>query len=184
MIIGVSGWARAGKDTIADHLVKKHGFVKMSFADPMRKALYLLNPRIQVADLNNVPLAAAVDGLGWETLKDESPDIRPLMQRLGTEVGRHLFGETFWVDLAMRQVEQHENVVFADCRFQNEANAILSVGGSVVRVSRPGYEAANDHISEHDLDDFVFNEVLENSSGIPALQKQVDALATKLGASF
>lgn len=184
MIIGVSGWARAGKDTIADHLVKKHGYVKMSFADPMRKALYLLNPRIQVAELNNVPLAAAVDGMGWEHLKVESPDIRPLMQRLGTEVGRHLFGETFWVDLAMRQVEQHENIVFADCRFQNEANAIKAAGGTVIRVNRPGFEAANDHISEHDLDDFSFDEILTNSGDISDLNKQVSSLARVWDSTF
>lgn len=177
MIIGLSGWARSGKDTVADHLVKKHGFVKMAFADPMRQALYLLNPRIQVAELNNVSLAAAVDGLGWELLKEESPDIRPLMQRLGTEVGRQLFGETFWVDLAMRQVEQHENVVISDCRFQNEADAIIAAGGMVVRVNRPGLEPANDHISERALDDFTFDEVIENSGSVTELQKYVTSRA-------
>lgn len=184
MIIGVSGWARAGKDTVADRLVKKHGFVKMSFADPMRKALYLLNPRIQVADLNHVPLAAAVDGLGWEVLKAESPDIRPLMQRLGTEVGREMFGETFWVDQALKLVEQHENVVFADCRFANEADALVAQGGYMIRVSRPGFEAANDHVSEHDLDHYTFDTYLENNGEIVDLDKQVDALAKKLEVLF
>lgn len=173
MIIGLSGWARVGKDTVADILVKEHGFVKLSFATPMREALYRLNPRIEVADMQGIHLATAVDGLGWENLKADSPDIRPLMQRLGTEVGRQMFGENFWVDLAMKEAEKHENVVFADCRFKNEAEAIRNAGGSIWRIERPGYEAANDHISEHDLDDYAFNAVMSNDRGTEELVETV-----------
>ena len=36
-IIGVCGQAGAGKDTIADFLVKDHKFVKLSFADPLKR---------------------------------------------------------------------------------------------------------------------------------------------------
>jgi len=176
MILGLSGWARAGKDTVADYLVDKYGFVKMSFASPMREALYRLNPRIQVAQMHAVPLATVVDSMGWEELKAVSPDIRPLMQRLGTEVGREMFGENFWVDLAMKQAAQHERVVFADCRFQNEANAIKEANGFNWRISRPGFEAANDHISEHDLDDFKFNLYLNNAHQVTHLHDAIDAL--------
>ena len=35
MIIGLSGYARSGKDTAADRLVNNHGFVRYSFAAPM-----------------------------------------------------------------------------------------------------------------------------------------------------
>lgn len=38
MIIGLSGFAGVGKDTIADCLVLQHGFVKMSVADPLKRA--------------------------------------------------------------------------------------------------------------------------------------------------
>jgi hypothetical protein len=37
MIIGISGLSNSGKDTCADFLVRKHGFVKVSFADPMKR---------------------------------------------------------------------------------------------------------------------------------------------------
>lgn len=37
MIIGISGLAGAGKDTAADFLVRNHKFVKVSFADPMKR---------------------------------------------------------------------------------------------------------------------------------------------------
>jgi len=39
MLIGINGYARSGKDTMADRLVEKHGFKKVSFAEPMREML-------------------------------------------------------------------------------------------------------------------------------------------------
>jgi dephospho-CoA kinase len=44
MIIGLSGYARSGKDTAADHLVNEYGFTRYSFAAPMKEAMYRLNP--------------------------------------------------------------------------------------------------------------------------------------------
>jgi len=75
-ILGLSGYAQSGKDTIADYLVKNYGYTKISFADPIRKALYALNPKVNIADMLGVSLAAVVDGLGWENVKAESPDAR------------------------------------------------------------------------------------------------------------
>lgn len=37
MLIGISGLAGSGKDTCADFLVRKHGFVKVGFADVMKR---------------------------------------------------------------------------------------------------------------------------------------------------
>ncbi len=37
MIIGVSGLAGSGKNAVADILVRKHGFVPIAFADPMKR---------------------------------------------------------------------------------------------------------------------------------------------------
>jgi len=37
MIIGVAGLAGSGKDTVADHLVEYHGFVKVALADPLKR---------------------------------------------------------------------------------------------------------------------------------------------------
>ncbi len=38
-----------------------------------------------------------VDDIGWDKAKVQYPEIRELLQRMGTEVGRALYGESFWV---------------------------------------------------------------------------------------
>lgn len=174
MIIGVAGYARAGKDTVADYLVEKHGFVKMSFAEPIKEALIKLNPSIQVMPNLYVPLSYAVRTWGWDLLKDISADVRPLLQRMGTEVAREMFGQNFWVDLAMSKASAQDKVVISDVRYVNEANAIRS-HGTVWRVERKGVGPANDHPSEHDLDDYSFDSVLTNNSSVEELYQSIDA---------
>jgi dephospho-CoA kinase len=42
MLIGLSGKAGAGKDTVADYLVRCYKFQRMAFADPMKRFLNTL----------------------------------------------------------------------------------------------------------------------------------------------
>jgi hypothetical protein len=170
VIIGLSGYAQSGKDTVADYLVKQHGFTKVSFADPIRQALILLDPKVTIADMQGVPLSTAVAGLGWENVKVDSPDVRGLMQRMGTEVGRQLFGENFWVNQAMAKAAEYPRVVFADVRFENEAKSILEASGAVWRVS------ANGHISETSLDNYSFTKEVNNIGSLEDLYETVDYL--------
>lgn len=177
MIIGLSGYARSGKDTVAARLVSEHGFTRLAFADPMREALYRLNPKVTIAEMQGVPLATAVDGLGWEQVKVDSHDTRELMQRFGTEVVRDMFGENFWVDYTMKLAEQYDKVVISDVRFENEAQAIASrFDGQVWRVERPGTGAVNGHLSESSLDSYDFDFTISNVGTIDVLHNVVDFL--------
>jgi hypothetical protein len=180
VIIGLSGYARSGKDTIADYLVENHGFVKLSFATPMRESLYRLNPEITDVSGLVYSFKQAVDLFGWEGMKEFFPNYRNLMQRMGTEVGREMFGEDFWVQQALKQVTPETNVVFSDVRYQNEANAVQATGGEVWRVERPGVKAANDHTSEHDLDNYKFNHRIMNYGPVEDLYQTVTTILTDL----
>jgi hypothetical protein len=171
--IGLSGWARSGKDTIADYLVEHHGFTRVAFADPMREALLALNPQIPYYG-TTASLATMVRLSGWDELKKYSPETRELLQRMGTEVGRELFGKNFWVNQAIKTAKKYDKVVFSDCRYFNEARAIKHLGGQVWRISRPGVRAANDHGSEHDLDNYNFDLHIDNKTTVENLQKIVD----------
>lgn len=38
-VIAISGWKRSGKDTIAEELIKQHGFQRVAFADPLKNSV-------------------------------------------------------------------------------------------------------------------------------------------------
>lgn len=170
-IIGLSGYARSGKDTVADILVKDHGFTRVSFAQPMRDALYALNPIVSKLRLQQV-----IDTYGWDNYKATpyGDEIRELMQRLGTEVARKQWGENFWVDQAegimLNLLNEGKKVVFTDVRFPNEAEMIDEyTNGQVWRIRRPGVFPANDHASEVSMDDYEFDRFIDNNGTIDEL---------------
>jgi hypothetical protein len=179
-ILGLSGWARNGKDTVADHLISKYGYERISFAAPMKEALYRLNPKITINNVVSTPIRIGVDIYGWDDLKTHGPEVRELLQRFGTEVGREMFGEDFWVNAAIDSIEDGSKVIVSDVRYPNEADAIKKLGGEVWRVVRPGFGAANGHASEHALNNYKFDYILDNNSGMELLYDSVDSkLAVK-----
>lgn len=167
MIVGLSGFARSGKDTFAERLISDHGFIRIAFADKLREFLYALNPRVGYEtewigyDENRLRITPVfvqqvIDDVGWDSYK-EGPygeEIRRLLQRLGTEAGRQTLWDTIWIDSALRDLNEHKNYVITDARFLNEFDAIRTAADrqdhvcAIVRINRPGVEAANTHASE------------------------------------
>lgn len=166
MIVGLSGYARTGKDTVAGILIEHYGFERRAFADVLRQSIYRLNP---VAG-NTVRVADLVDEYGWEVAKSHA-EVRRLLQVMGTEVGRELFGADVWVKQAMKNLP--ERTVFTDLRFPNEAAAIRKRGGTVWRVSRPDVEAVNEHESERAMDNYAFDAWVKNDGNLDDLRHQV-----------
>jgi hypothetical protein len=157
LLIGLTGYAQVGKDTLANLLVGDFNFQRKGFADNLRSMLYALNPILpapnwaKVGDNfgNNgvVRVRDYVDFYGWETAKKEVPEIRQLLQRLGTDAGRSVLGDNVWVD-ALLNSPNNARLVISDCRFPNECSSIKERGGVIIRVNRKGYGPINDHISE------------------------------------
>jgi hypothetical protein len=175
MIIGLSGYAQSGKDTVAELLCLNYGFKRISFALPMRDAIYTLNPLVEGTNR----IVDLVDEYGWDVAK-ANPEVRRLLQVFGTEVGRNLFGETFWIDQAFKRAAEYERVVFSDVRFPNEATAIQQRGGDVWRINRHNHAPVNGHKSEHAMDNFMFKHVLYNDGTIDDLADEVFMLAKEL----
>jgi hypothetical protein len=167
-VIGISGYARAGKDTIGDYLVEL-GYIRASFADLIRQALYALNPYAS----NGVRVKDVIDEHGWEGSKAVDPEIRALLQRLGSDVGRSMIDNDIWVDLTLKNIPDGSKIVFTDCRFPNEAVAIKKFGGELWRVSREGAKPVNNHISETALDDWKFDAHFDNNLTIKELHEKV-----------
>jgi hypothetical protein len=173
LVIGLSGYARAGKDTVARILVDE-GWHQASFAAALKEALYRLNPSVMWPGIaRTAEVRQIVDMIGWEDAKDTVPEIRGLLQRLGTEVGRDLFGQDFWVEQAFRSLPNDRPVVFSDVRFVNEADAVKAAGGQVWRVERPGCGPVNGHASESALDGYAFDWLVLNAGSLEDLRAQV-----------
>jgi hypothetical protein len=110
VIIGLSGYARTGKDTAAAGM-DMWGFKRVAFADKLRDFLYLLNPVVKPRyDRAFAPLVNenwrvqnVIDKYGWDGYKATpyGPEIRELLQRLGTECGRQLLYDHVWIDAAL-----------------------------------------------------------------------------------
>ena len=166
MIIGLSGFARSGKDTVASFLPN---YSRRAFADKLREAIWRLNPTLE----GGMRTQEMVNLLGWDKAKTDFPELRRLLQIIGTEVGRQMIDEDLWVKLATDELEPEDRVVFTDVRFPNEASMIKALGGKVWRVNRPGVEALNSHSSEHSMTSWNFDLVIENDGTFEDLRQKV-----------
>jgi hypothetical protein len=178
MIIGLSGYAQSGKDSTAELLCLKYGYKRLAFADPMRQALLTINPQLdsitRVSDL--------VEDYGWDLAK-KNPEIRRLLQVLGTDFGRKMLGDDVWINIALSGIKSEDKIVVSDVRFPNEAEAIKKLGGTVWRINRHNHTAVNGHTSERAMDNYMFNYVIYNDGTLAELSDEVFALAKELNLS-
>lgn len=154
--VGIVGAAGAGKDTVADALVERLDYNRVSFAEPMRRMCAAINPIIGYRSdgrFTPEPLEVryldALDQVGYDQAKIVYPELRSFLQRLGTEAGREVLGDDVWVNAAMAAAARSSKPpVFPDCRFENEYRAIRAAGGLIFRVTRPGQAVLEGHVSE------------------------------------
>lgn len=169
MIIGLTGYAQSGKDTVAKFLIENYGFTRIAFADKIREFLYEVNPMVGCSPSGY--LKDLVNLKGWEAAKQE-PQVRRLLQDIGVGA-RKLFGDMFWVDQALKKIEFGGNYVITDVRFQNEADEIKLSGGQIWRVQRPGVDAVNSHISEVEMDNYPVDYRFMNSGSLEDLELSI-----------
>jgi len=183
-IVGLSGFARAGKDEAAKVLVENFGFTQVAFADKLREMLYQLNPLVEydgVLDkhaMKQSRVQEVIDEYGWDGYKETgfSTDLRYLLQRLGTEAGRQTLWDTIWIDAAFAGLPQNAKVVVSDARFHNEFNEIRRRGGEIWRIERPGVGPANTHASEIEAINYPhFARTLHNSRDLDYLRELVSS---------
>ena len=174
MIIGLSGYARSGKDTVAGMLMGIHGYERVAFADKIRELLFAMDPLV-MHEGKDFRLQDIVESKGWEEAKTQHPEVRRLLQDLGVG-GRQLLDDAVWINAALNSFTADDKVVVTDVRFKNEAARIKNLGGQIWRINRINVGPANDHISEIDLDDWSFDGIITNNSDMPNLIKQIRAL--------
>ena len=166
MIIGLSGYARSGKDEVAKILVEEYGYTRAAFADKIRELLLETNPQIGGNRLQHL-----INTYGWEVAKSQ-PEVRHLLQSIGVGA-RKLLGDDIWIYQVLKDLHPSDKVVISDVRFINEAECIGARGGQLWRIKRNGVEAVNSHVSEHDMDGYPVDKILKNEGTLEELRTLV-----------
>lgn len=175
-LIGISGVMNAGKDTVANLVIalRPRELRRYSFAAPLKAGVCVMFgwSQSQIEDRN---FKETVDPR-WSF----SP--RKAMQLLGTEYGRVGLRDDIWVHAAKNfheeSLEQGKGTIITDVRFENEAEWVRSVPGSMlIHVINPehDYQAPVKHVSEQGVsqqgNDWLF--VNDKRIGLDRLQMEL-----------
>jgi len=148
-IIGLSGKSGSGKDHVANIMANLWDYHLLPLSLPVKLD------------------AIAKYGCTYAEVFDDKPtEIRNLLQQIGTEDGRDVFGEEVWIyyTLSMAKwMSQNwgiQKFVIPDIRFQNELKFLTQLGYPVFRIVSDkvlqdmyGLTGASaDHVSETQLD--------------------------------
>lgn len=171
---------RAGKDTVAEYLIKKYGGKITKFADPIYEIQAFIYELLERE-------------LGI-TLPPNGKD-RVLLQVVGTEWGRTI-DAALWVKIfesRLRKLPLDQNVFVTDLRFENELACLLSLGFKVIYIDcldeiRFKRGASHDtHISEklaqdigNQRTDHELHFWLSNNGTLEELYANIDQMLDKL----
>jgi len=178
MIIGVIGKKRSGKDTTGDYLINNKGYMKYSFAAPLKKAAMeifgftddqvngdlkeVIDPRWGVTPRNILQV------MGTELFQFDIQKYIPEFKNIGREI---------WVKrfkLWYTENEIKDNIVITDVRFQHEVDAIINLGGVVWKIERPSLSFIDEHPSEKEMDLITgYNTVIINDGTLDDLYDKI-----------
>lgn len=120
-IIGIVGKKRSGKDTVADYLVQNYGYIKLSFASPLKEIIKTLfdfddeqingNEKEIIDDYWNITPRRAMEYIGTNVFRKNISELIPNI------------GENFWSDILYnkcKKISEKNNdvkIVISDVRF-------------------------------------------------------------------
>src|SRR5581483_8223489 len=161
MLIGLNGKLKSGKDTTFQML---HDFRKerdlsplperISFADKLKDSAaavlgidrHTLDEWKNNEDIYYAPRQDFPKGRNFfddiaiadDISRRYKFTVREFLQRYGTEGHRDIFGDDFWVDMALPKDLDHSQrlLVVTDMRFPNEARRVKELEGITVKVVR------------------------------------------------
>jgi|TARA_Y100000592_G_scaffold98487_1_gene171695 hypothetical protein len=112
--------------------------------------------------LNKKDIKPLIESGALKYHKSGKMSAREFLQFFGTEICRHIY-EDVWHSRLIKDIEAEQPLVAVidDCRFPNEAEAIQSAGGKVIRLMRNNIKDA--HASERALDAYdKFDATIDN----------------------
>lgn len=163
-IVGIAGFARSGKDTLADYFCMDHGFAKTHFADSFKKHAQEIfdftDAQLWGSDKEKPDVRYRYSGIcprdrahcteqqdgNWRcptcgNTYNKFLTARLALQTISTEWGRTMY-PSVWTDYTLRFIresaerEQKMRWVIADIRMLEEVQQVKAIGGIVVRIKR------------------------------------------------
>lgn len=190
MIIGLSGYAKSGKDTVAEMIqaIEPMQWEIKKFSGKLKQIASLLTA-IPIEKFEDQEFKMSELSHEWDYLVPsygymdmQAMTVREFLQRLGTDAVRDGLHPNAWVNALFadynpirpdRLPYTHPNWVVTDVRFPNEAKSIKERGGIIVRVHRPEIKPVNPHVSEIALDKWAFDYIITNDSDLDYLKESV-----------
>lgn len=169
-IIGITGNANSGKDTLADYVIqtKNSSFVKYAFAKPIKD--------IMIENLG-FTYQQCYDQILKQS-KDEFWNMTPreVMLLIGTKMFRENWRYDFWVKLMQKKIIDNinQNIIISDVRFPNEAKLIKKYGGIIILVNRNDNPIKVEHVSEKGLPNELIDYTIDNNSTIESYYNKID----------
>ena len=179
-IIAFTGKAGSGKDTAANILIEKYGFIKISFAASLKDAVAAIFswPRDMLE-------GSTAESRAWREQKDEwwsnrlSMNITPrhILQTWGTELCRDGFHEDIWIASLEKKLvcfPATTNIVITDCRFENEAAVIHKLGGKIIQIDRSSIDSESKHSSELGISQNTTDIIIYNKGTLEELEFAIE----------
>jgi hypothetical protein len=199
-IIGLTGLAGCGKDTVALILKAHVRFNHLAFADPLRSEIcaaykapnsLFTNRATKETPVPELALKECLHNefvgqmLRLHAMRDPAMSLkqvleaprspRELMRWWGTEFRRETTHQNYWTRLMISRVKgfqdgQEWRQVISDVRFPNEAETVRAMGGKIWQVKRPGMKRDASHVSETDGSEFAPDFVIDNRGDLDFLR--------------
>jgi hypothetical protein len=202
-IIALGGKAKSGKDTMADILVKRHGFAKIALADPLREICsevfkmpynMFLDQDKKDAPMDKIELDFhdidkirhyVTEKWGYEVNEEAREDMenyhgkvfktpRDILRCVGTNLLRDHVSQELWLELAVSRIKDAGGkVVVSDCRFENERDFFRKCGALLVLIKRNDNGNSEEHEFNLGSED-EYDVVFDNSGTLQEYQGNVD----------
>ena len=205
LILGLAGDPGCGKNTIADYLTARYGFVQFAFSDALYHEVaeaYGLENEDLLRDRGTKDVTQERFALGYcrsdafvnvarmHQVDDPMTPLSPrqILQWWGTEY-RRAQDKSYWIHKAKNFITgvralalypEHKAQFFVETgtRFPNEQAFIHSYGGNVWHVRRAGLAKMNEHASNVPLPVLEGEREIWNNDSIDRLYGGVDLLLT------
>ena len=180
-VLAISGWKRSGKDFLAEHLVSEYGFQRRAFADTLKEMVseqygipladmydqdkkeaplpqYPVNPRDPFSEMVSASLKAEFKMLDGEYFWTP----RAILILEGS--CKRSVNTSYWVERTIAKMEGGGCFVIPDLRYESEIDKLKDVLGDAISLVRINRFDTIDSVdaSEHDLDSYIFDRVINN----------------------